>query len=238
MARGDKLVWFLSWRGKQLWSLRIMLAAGCSWMVFIRLRKFPSTPCLLSVSWKNVIIIIQKMQLFCFPHFFLFSFFPFLIPFQSLLQHQDDIRKEEATGCCASIPWSALWVASATSSLLSALLTQWCPCCSGTSCIPPALLFWLTVSWFWVPGFLSLFFRVKIHILSSRCARLLWQLLVFGKQKAIFQMVEFPFHFYAQFNSTRILWELFNARHCASLILIILTVTPWCFIVVWSHFSE
>lgn len=125
MARGDKLVWFLSWRGKQLWSLRIMLAAGCSWMVFIRLRKFPSTPCLLSVSWKNVIIIIQKMQLFCFPHFFLFSFFPFLIPFQSLLQHQDDIRKEEATGCCASIPWSALWVASATSSLLSALLTQW-----------------------------------------------------------------------------------------------------------------
>ena len=86
------------------------------------------------------------------------------------------------------------------------------PCCSGTSCIPPALLFWLTVFLFWVPGFLSLFFRVKIHILSSRCARLLWQLLVFGKQKAIFQMVEFPFHFYAQFNSTHILWELFNVR--------------------------
>lgn len=43
------------------------------------------------------------MQLFSFFFFFL-SFFLFLISFQSLVGHQDDIRKEEAMGCCAPIP--------------------------------------------------------------------------------------------------------------------------------------
>lgn len=136
------------------------------------------------------------MQLFPFFPFFLSSF-PFLISFQSLVGHQDDIREAETMGCCASIPWSALWASichllppACTPDLVMPLLF-WHKLCP----FHLDLLCWPTVSWFWVPGFLSLFFRVQIPFLPlSRCPRLLWQPLVFGKLKAVFQAVEFPFY--------------------------------------------
>lgn len=127
-----------------------------------------------------------KMQLFSFS----LSSFPFLISFQSLVGHRDGIRKEEALGCCASTPRRAPWAS------ICHLLP---PVCIADPEVP--LLFWLklhpshfdllcwpTVSWFWVSGFLSLFFRVQIPLPPlPRCPRLLWQLLVFGKLKAVFQ---------------------------------------------------
>lgn len=137
-----------------------------------------------------------KMQLFSFFSFFLSSF-PFLISFQSLVGHQDDIRKEETGSCCVSIPWSALWP-----SICHLLL----PVCTPDLVVPLLfwqkshpflfdLLCWPTVYGFWIPAFLSLFFRVQILFLSlSRCPRLLWQPVVFGKLKAVFQAVEFPFY--------------------------------------------
>lgn len=120
--------------------------------------------------------------------------------------------------------------ASATSSLLSALLTQWCPCCSGTSRIPStSICFAGPVYWFWVTGFLSLFFRVQIPFLPlSGCPRLLWQPLVFGKLTAVFQAVEFPFY-----SCTSLIPQIFHENflmphNCACLILIIFTITPSC----------
>lgn len=174
-----------------------------------------------------------KMQLFSF----FLSSFPFLISFQSLVGHQDDIRKEETGSCCVSIPWSALWP-----SICQLLL----PVCTPDLVVPLLfwqkshpflfdLLCWPTVYGFWIPAFLSLFFRVQILFLSlSRCPRLLWQPVVFGKLKAVFQPLEFPasrisFLFLYQFDCTNISWELFNAKHCTSLILIIFTITPLCY---------
>ena len=175
----------------------------CLWMVFIML-KFPSISRLLTVFIMKEFYFyyIKNAGVLSCPYF-LFSLSsllfvpPFLISFQSLVGHQDDIRKEETMGCCASTPWGALWAVSTTP---PSCLHSWpSDCCSGTSCISPLWsTFWPTVSWFWVIIFLSLFFSVQIPLLPlSRCPRLLWQLLVFGKSKAVFQAVEFPFHSYA-----------------------------------------
>ena len=166
--------------------------------------KFPSISSLLTVFIMKEFYFyyIKNAGVLSCPYF-LFSLSsllfvpPFLISFQSLVGHQDDIRKEETMGCCASTPWGALWAVSATP---TSCLHSWpSDCCSGTSCISPLWsTFWPTVSWFWVIIFLSLFFSVQIPLLPlSRCPRLLWQLLVFGKSKAVFQAVEFPFHSYA-----------------------------------------
>ena len=191
MGRADNLFLLLILRGKNPASLRIRLAASCSWMVFHRLSSFP----LRVFIMKEWYCYYTKTQLFCFPFFLPLSILPFVISFQSLVGHQDYNRKEEAMGCCASTPWSAV-SSICHPSLLSALLicddlVVWHKlhpstliCSSGPLSPGSGAL-----------GFLSLSFRVQIPFLSlPRSPRLLWQLLVSGQLKAIFQMAKFSFH--------------------------------------------
>lgn len=166
-------------------------------MLFMGLKKFPSIPKLMSVFVMKGCCYYIKMQLFSL---FLSSFSLF-ISFESLVGHKDDLRKEEAT--FPECP-------------VNKHLPPPCPVCTPDLMVPllfwhklhPSaadLLYWPTISWFWVPDFLSLFFRVQTPLLLlSRCPRLLWQLLMFGKLKAIFQPVEFPFHTCTLFDSTNI----------------------------------
>lgn len=143
----------------------MMLFVGCPWMPFIRLRKCPCIPNLLSVFHQERVLLWAHKNAAVL--FFSLSCFPFLISFQSLVGRRDSIRKKEALGCCASTPRRAPWVS------ICHLLP---PVCISDPEVP--LLFWLrlhpshfdllcwpTVSWFWVPGFLSLFFRVQIPLL-------------------------------------------------------------------------
>lgn len=131
-------------------------------MSFNKLRKFLSIPSLLNVFIKGVIVITQKCSCSLLS---LSSPHPlFLISFQSLVGHQDDLRKEEALGCCAVTPSSALWaficplIPPVCSSALVMPLLFWHKLCSTHF----DLLCWFTVSWCGVSDFLSLFFRIQI----------------------------------------------------------------------------
>lgn len=167
-----------------------MIFVGCPWVPFIRLRKCPWIPKLLSVFHQERVVLLSHKNAAV-----LFFFFPFFFPvfdFFSELGHRNGIRKEEALGCCASTPWTAPWAS------ICHLLP---PVCISDPVLP--LLFWLklhpshfdllcwsTVSWFWLPGFLPLLFNPFVPFLPlSRCPRLPWQLPVFGKLKAVFQAV-------------------------------------------------
>lgn len=135
-----------------------------------------------------------KTQLFCFPFSLPLSIFPFLISFQSLVGHQDYERKEEATGCCTSTPWSAM-SSIRHPSLLSALLT--CDALVVWHKLHPSTLIRSSgplSPGSGAPGFLSLSFRVQIPFLSlPRSPRPLWQLLVSGQLKLFSRWQSFLF---------------------------------------------
>lgn len=147
MGRADNLFLLLILRGKNPSSLRIRLAAGFSWMVFHRLSSFP----LRVFIMKEWYCYYTKTQLFCLPFSLPLSIFLFFGFFPESGRTQDYYRKEEAMGCCASTPWSAV-SSTCHPSLLPALLTHdalvvW------HKLHPPHfdLLFWTTVSWLWGP---------------------------------------------------------------------------------------
>ena len=76
MGRADNLFLLLILRGKNPSSLRIRLAAGCSWMVFHRLIPYHWE----YLSWQNDTVTIQKHSCSVFPFLYLslYSLFWFL----------------------------------------------------------------------------------------------------------------------------------------------------------------
>lgn len=146
--------------------------------------------------------------------------------FQCLVGHQDNWRKEEATSCWAFLR-HPLIKAAVTSSLLATLCPSSALVLAQDVYLHFDLLCWLTFSWFWgvlIP--VTLFQGSDPFSPLSRCPRLLWQLLVFGKLKVVFQTAEFPFHSFTQLDSTNILWAHFYARHHSCLRLKIFKITP------------
>ena len=160
-GKSRQLFLLLILRGKNPSSLRIRLAAGFSWMVFHRLSSFPLRVFIMKewyCYYTNTAVLSSLFSTSLYIPLFYF--------FQEFGRTQDYYRKEEAMGCCASTPWSAV-SSTCHPSLRPALLTHdarvvWHKLHPPTLICSSGPLFPGSGA----PGFLSLSFRVQIPFLS------------------------------------------------------------------------
>ena len=145
MGRANNLFLLLILRGKNPASLRIRLAASCSWMVFHRLSSFP-----LRVSWQNYTVTIQNTAVL----FSLFStslYIPFFyfFPESGRTPGLQQERGSHGLLCVHSLKCHEQHLPPVPPVCAPDL---WCPCClAQAASLHFDFLFWPTVSWLWGP---------------------------------------------------------------------------------------